>query len=268
MTDRRNAEAGIRLRRAAACTVTAVLLSAILAGAAAPPDGAGTPSSLPEQVLTELRAAHAARAQLAKDRDAWAMEKERLELLASAVRGEAERHRAIAEKTRREEADLASRVQRLQADRQRLEQVEAMIDSLAERIEKALADLATASLPGTVPRDAATGITDPAQRLAAAAGRLAEARLRARRSSVELVVGHFGKQEVTVRLLRAGAVAAWWMTLDGSQAGAAAVEDGRLVLRRSETPDEATAVRKAFAIADGHAPPDWILLPVQANEAP
>jgi len=253
---------GVRLPLLAACLLTLPF------AAAAGPDDAQDAATVPEKVQAHLAGAHAARTELAKERETWAMEKERLELLASTVRSEAERFRAAAEEAKSNEAKLRSRTEALQAQTQRLEQLEAMIDTVAERLEQALSALAAQSLPGVVPPDVAAGITEPARRLAASAGRLDETRLRTQRSGIELVVGTLGERQVTVRLLRAGAVAAWWMTLDGKQAGTAAVRDGKVTLRPSKTPDEAAAIRKAFAIADGHTPPDWILLPVRTAETP
>jgi len=244
----------------------ALLLPLLLVGAVAPGGGRADPEpSVPEQVLAELRAAHDARTQLTKERQDGAFEKERLLLLAAAVRSEAERLRSAAETARRDEADLKKRTDALNAVRGRLQNVEAMIDAVAERLEKALTALAARSLPGAVPPDMAAGITDPAKRLAAGARRLDDARRRATGATVELVVGTLARRTVTVRLLRAGAVAAWWMTLDGSQTGTAVVEDDRLALTPSETPDDDAAVRKAFAVAEGHAAPDWVLLRVRKD---
>ncbi len=250
---------GVRLPLLAACLLT--LPFAIAAG----PDDAQDAATVPEKVQAHLAAAHAARTELAKEREAWAMEKERLQLLASTVRSEAERFQALAEKARRQETDLRTRTEDLTTAKWRLEHVEAMIDSLAERLEKALEALAAKSLPGLVPPDTAAAITEPAKRLAADARRLDELRHRTATANIELIVGTLGGRTVTVRLLRAGAVAAWWMTLDGKQTGAAAVESGKVILSPSKTPDEKAAIRKAFAIADGHAAPDWVLLPVNQS---
>lgn len=230
------------------------------AGTAESPEPGPEPS-VPEKVMTDLRAAHAARTQLAKEEQARAMEKEKLELLASTVRSETERLRTTAAKAKSAEADLKKRIEDLKAQEHRFKLVEAMIDTLAERLEKALEALAARSLPGLVPPDTAADITEPPKRLAAGAGRLEEVGRQAGRSGVELVAGTLGNQSVTVRLLRVGGVAAWWMTLDGKQAGTAAVKDTTLILHPAKTPQDAAAVSKAFAIAEGRAAPDWVLLP-------
>jgi hypothetical protein len=112
-----------------------------------------------------------------------------------------------------------------------------------------------------VPLDRAARITDPAARLTAAAHRLDDAQRQARRASVEVVEGTLGTRKLTVKLLRIGAVAAWWTTLDGRETGTAVTRDGRLALAPAFTPADAQAIAKAFAIIEGRAAPDWVLLP-------
>ena len=238
------------------------LLSAAGVAAAGDPTAGGEKPAVAEQVMAELRAAGAARAQLLKERQQWAVEKEKLELLKSTVLREAERHKAAAAAARQAEAKLRKRLAKRKGGRQRLESVEAAVDMLCERLEKALADLARRSLPGLVPPDRAAGITEPGRRLAAGVERLEAARRRTKRAGVEVVGGSLGGRRMAVRLLRVGGVAAWWMSLDGKQAGTAAVRDGRVILSAVTEPRDVQAVRKAFAVAEGRETPDWALLPV------
>jgi hypothetical protein len=238
------------------------LLSAAGVAAAGDPTPDGDKPAVAEEVMAELRAAGAARARLLKERQQWAVEKEKLQLLKSTVLREAERHRAAAAAARQVEAKLRKRLAERKGGRQRLESVEAAVDALCERLEKALADLARRSLPGLVPPDRAAGITEPGRRLAAGVERLEEARRRTRRAGVEVVGGLLGERSMAVRLLRAGGVAAWWMSLDGKLAGTAAVRDGQTVLRAVTEPPDVQAIRKAFAMAEGRETPDWALLPV------
>lgn len=216
-----------------------------------------------EQVMAELRAANAARSRLLREEQAWALDKQKLELLRATVRAEALRLSAAAEQARSQRAELRKQTAQARADEQRLERIEAMIDTLCERLEKALAALGGRCLPGLVPPDTAAAITDPAERLAAAARRVDEARRRAQKAGVEIVVAELDGRQVTVKLLRAGGAAAWWAALDGQRAGIAAVVDGKLTLLPAKTPGDADAVRKAFAIAEGRAAPHWVLLPIR-----
>ena len=231
-----------------------VALAASLAAA-----WAGAPVA--EQVMAELRAANAARAELLREQQAWAAEQPRRQPLSDPAARAAERLRAEAAEAARDAAELRKPLDDLKAKRQRLEQVEATVDALAERLEKALDGRRRQSLPGLVPADRAAGITEPSARLAAAAARLDEARRQARKASVEIVAGALGGQDVTVKLLRIGGVAAWWTTLDGQRVGTAVVRAGRLVLWPAPTSQDDQAIQRAFAIVEGRAAPDWVLLP-------
>jgi len=257
-----------RLRRPAPAGAgwLAVLLLAGSACAAAPPAPKQAPA-VAERVMAELRAANAARQQLLAERQAWAMEKEKLALLKTTVRGEAERFRAEAAKAKQAEAGLQKQLTDRRARQRRLQAVEAMVDALCERLEKALAALAGRSLPGVVPPDRAAGITEPGRRLAAAAGRLDDAERRAKQPAVELLSGTLAGRSMAVKVLRIGSVAAWWVTLDGKQAGTAAVEDGKLALHPVTKPADAQAIARAFTIVEGRATPDWLLLPVHRAKA-
>jgi len=251
--------------RAGSAALAACLAAALGVGAAEPDPQATTApvGSVPQRVMTELRAANAARAQRLQEQQDWALRKHELELLASVVRDQAQQAARDAAEAKRERARLQKQAAGVEARQAHLEQVEAMIDALAERLEKALAALATRSLPGLVPADRASAITDPAGRLAAAADRVAQAQRQTHRCGVELVVGDLDGQATTVKLLRAGGVAAWWMSLDATRSGTATVEEGKLMLSAARTPADVAAIRKAFDIAEARAAPDWVLLPAQ-----
>jgi len=245
----------------------AAALLAILNFAVAEPAGPTTQpttrpvATIPRQVLAELRAANAARAERLTAEQAWALEKEKLELLAATVRREADRFTAAAAKAKSDEAALKTTLAAARATQQRIEAVEAMIDTLAERLEQALERLAGRALPGLVPPDRAAGITDPPARLAAAVSRLDQTERQARKAGVELVTGTLAGEPVTVKLLRAGGVAAWWMSLDGKQTGQAVMADGKLSLTPASTEADGKAIRQAFGILEGQAAPTWSALP-------
>lgn len=250
-----------RLRAGAAWFVPLVLVGA----AATPPDpgapGPGPAADVPQQVMAQLRAANEARGQLLRERQAWELERAKLALLAGAVQDEAGRLAAEARAARQAETDLRARAADLQARRERLELVEAALDALAGQLTEALDAVAVGSLPGLVP-PSSEAAGEGGGRLAAATRRLDGAERQARKAGIELVVGVLGGDTATVKLLRAGGAAAWWMSLDGSRAGTAERERGRLVLRPARGRQDAEAVMKAFAIVEGRAAPDWVLLPM------
>jgi hypothetical protein len=241
-----------------------VLLAVPFVLAAAPAaDDAGT---VPERIQAELTVAHRARSQLAEEERAWAEEKERLNLLLTTVRRRTEQLQAEAGDAAAARDALREEVESLSAKRERLDAVETLLDTLAERLEQDLAALAAGTLPGLVPPDAAAGITDPARRFDAAVARLQETESRLGTVTVEIVTGILDGREVTVKLLRAGAAAAWWTSLDGQRAGTARLDGDRLVLTPVDSAATADAVRKAVAVAEGRAAPAWVLLPAKHVE--
>ncbi len=251
-----------RLRHA--MVAVAALAAAAGAGEASKPSG---DAPVGEQAMAQLHAANAAREQLLREEESWRGEKQRLRLLLDTVRREAEELEKRAAEAGAQAVELRKPIGDLKASQQRLEQVEAMLDALADRLEKALAKRYQNTLPGLVPVDRAARITDPTARLTAAAQRLDEARRQARRAAVEVVTGRLVAREITVKLLRIGGVAAWWTTLDGERAGTAAVQQGRLLLTPASKGGQA-AIQRAFAIVEGRAAPDWALLPADHIEAP
>jgi len=251
-------DAGSACRRLAA--LAAILLALPLTGGAGP-QGADDAATIPQKVQAHLAAAHRARSQLAEEEQAWAIERERLELLVSAVRRRAERFKAETEQAGAARADLQKKVDTLSARKRRLEAVEALLDALAEHLEKDLETLSAETLPGLVPPETAAGAGDPARRFDAAVARLADTRRRLATATVEIVTGTLAGREVTVKLLRAGGAAAWWTSLDGTRAGTARRDGGRLALTPAASPEGARAIRRAFDMAEGRAAPDWIVLP-------
>ncbi len=229
-----------------------------------PPDSPATrpSSSIAQNVIAELIAADQARDELQQAEQQWAMEEEKLQMLIDSVNRRAEQLRREADKAEKNRSELKKQVADEQAQQQRLVEVEAMVDALAERLEQALETLKGHSLPGVVPPDTAAGITDPLRRFSADINRLAKTEQNNCTSTVELVNAELGGRTVTVKLLRAGGAAAWWMSLDGKKAGQATMQDEELMLDPAADEQDAESIKKAFAIAEGQSAPHWTLLPV------
>ncbi len=243
----------------------AMLLAASAAAFAADADGSGRPSTA-DRVAAELRAARAARSRLLAERQQWQAEQARLELLRETVRREARRLEAAADNAARREAELRKRLARRQKRLDRLQALRQAVGGVCDRLAGALDKLAAQSLPGWIPPATAAAAADAAQRLTAASERLTEAERRAGTAGVEVVAGRLGGRTLAVRLLRAGGAAAWWVSLDGRQAGTASMAGGQLTLQPAATAEDAEAIRKAFAVAESRAAPDWTLLPVPAGK--
>jgi len=244
----------------------ALVVGAVALGLAGPAVGQAAPTpSTADRALLDLQAADAARAELVREDQAWADERASLELLADAVESEAKRLAAEAAEARARAANLRTQAADVGERGRRLAAVLAAFDALARRVESALDDVRAHALPGLVPEADVLAGADGAERLTAALRRLDEAEHQARRAAVELVAGELAGQAVTVRLLRAGAVAAWWVSLDGSRAGTARVQQGRVVLTPAPTADAAARIRTAVAVAQGHLAPRLVTLPVPAE---
>jgi len=244
-----------------------LLLSATAVAAPADPNQSANNRPVSEQVMAQLRAAGEARAQRLKETQQWALEKQKLELLKATVDREARRHRAATTAAKQTEAKLRRRLDQHQTRQQKLKTVEGVVDAICERLEKALDNLAAKSLPGLVPPDQAASITDPGRRLAAGVDRLRQVGRRTKQAAVEVVGASLDGQIVAVKMLRAGGVAAWWLSLDGKKAGTAVVRDGQTILSAAANLQDTQAIRNAFAIAEGRGTPNWALLPVQTKPA-
>jgi hypothetical protein len=216
---------------------------------------------LPEQVLAELEKANAARTELSNAQAEWRAEQQKIELLLSTIQQQTRHYQAQAGRDTELRLQREKQLVAFETNRKRLEDIETMLDTLCERLEVSLAKLRAASLPGLIPPDRAQHITDPAGRLASAAGRIMEANVRCRNCSVELVVGLLDGEELTVKLLRAGGVAAWWVSLDGLQAGTGKILDAKLVLTSVTSPGDIKNINAAFNVIEGRLAPTWLLLP-------
>ena len=106
----------------------------------------------------------------------------------------------------------------------------------------------------------------PEARLDAAFDRLEGAERRAQQIEVTVAEGQLEGQPRSVQVLRVGSAVAWWVGLEGKQAGWVEVEDGDLRLRLLEDGDAVEAVSRAVRIAKGRAAPELIPLPLPENE--
>jgi len=231
--------------------------TAVLRAAEAP-----APEGSTEAVMAELREAHQARTERLHEQEQWAAEKERLELLRETIRRETEQLRQSATQTVARAEALERDLSREQNQEQRLIGLRLMLDRLAESTEEKLDALSKRTLPGLVPRVEPAESMQPEARFLAAVRRLDQARRQAAGSAVELVSGTLDGKSETVKLLRLGGVAAWWVSLDGTRSGTARWSDGGLKLRVGSR-QEHRSITRALGIAEGSAPPDWVVLPFQ-----
>ena len=216
---------------------------------------------LPQKVISELEAADSSRARLVEEEQEWRSEKQRLELLLQSVRRETERLTSAANDADKRAEKLREQIAEVEDEHSRARAVEDMVVSVSQDLEDALQDLSSQSPPGLVPDASEDRPAEASARLSAAARRLDRAEQRLSDTSMELVTGDLDGKSMTVKLLRAGGVGAWWVSLDGTQAGTAVAGQDGLILQPAGSDDEVAAISHAVAIAEGRAAPEWVLLP-------
>ncbi|MFW5845690.1 MAG: hypothetical protein ACOCXJ_05635, partial [Planctomycetota bacterium] len=169
-----------------------------------------------EQVHAALRAADAARDRLQQERAAWTDERERLELLQAALQEEAaalERQAAMDEERL---ATLRTDEDRMEATRTQVRELRTRAAAAAARLHRALDERAAGLPPGLVA--AREGAADD---LPAAWRRLTRTReLWSQVHIRTLTALQPGGERRAGRVLLAGAIGAWWLSLDGTVGGA------------------------------------------------
>ncbi|MFM2092019.1 MAG: hypothetical protein RLZZ127_2508, partial [Planctomycetota bacterium] len=214
--------------------------------AAAEPDPAAA-------LLAEAQAAGAARAALAAEAAAWRDERERLQTLVTAAEGEADRLAASAEADRR-----AAGAARAEAAALSPPDPAPALTAAATMAAAALRALAARHPPGAVALPA-DGVGEAA--VAALLRALDAGDRAAGEVAIEIVTGEQpGRGPRAVSLLRVSGAAAWWVSLDGGEAGTARMHDGVLRLTPAE-PADAAAIRRAVAILQGRQGPGLVDLP-------
>jgi hypothetical protein len=140
-----------------------------------------------------------------------------------------------------------------------------MLKRLTEQVSEDLRDLGRRTPPGFVPGRQTDG-GDEEGEFQAALRRVETAMRRAESAGVELVSATLDGEDTTVRLLRIGGVAAWWMSLSGDRVGWAERREGRLQLQAVTSPGSAADIVRAFDIAEGRVAPEWVSLPAEHVE--
>lgn len=225
-----------------------ILLSATLAAADPPPDAAA-------QAMEQLRAANQARADLARETATWTNESQRLAALVAATRAETarlERDAAAAEAAR----DAAQ--QRLAAlgSGSDLDALRARLAEAGERLGERLAGIARDLPPGVLPAGGSSGDSP----FDAAVRNLESAERAAAVVSIEVVTGERDGRREAVKMLRVAGAAAWWISLDGTAAGAVRMRDGAVTLIAAGDLQRA-AIATSLSQAEGRAQPGVALLP-------
>jgi hypothetical protein len=212
--------------------------------------------------LAQLTAANAARAELARNEAAWRLERDRLLALIAAAQAEQARLEAAATAAENER-DVAIATTTAMNDSSRLQATSTAMAESAARMRVQLQQIAANVPPGTIATvdnqlagealfDAVIHALDVSERAATTI-------------TVEVVTGQRDGHTEAVKLLRAAGAAAWWVSLDGQNAGIAQMNAGNLHLHNVPDRREQDAIRSALAQAEGRSPPALVVMPLGNN---
>jgi len=244
-------------RRGHRCSSLVLLVVSMGMQAWAEAQPVDAPRSDPAQTALEsIRAANVARTATASEAEAWRNERERIAALIEANATEAQRLRQDLDEVEKERQAATAETARLGADVS-LQRARKILDQAATEVHQRLVTLAAAHPPGAVVVPAGT-----AEDLDEAVHALAQSERSAATLSIEVVPGRIGGQEMVVKLLRASGAAAWWLAMDGRQAGVATMADGHLVLTPVTDDIDADAIRRAITITEGRQAGAVMVLPL------
>jgi hypothetical protein len=214
-------------------------------------------------ILENLAAANRARADLAADESDWRGERARLQAVIAAARAEGERLDRDAATAEAERDARRAELGRLGTTSELLA-VRATLGEAGERVAGRLAGLAARLAPGAVTPPPA-GDAEP---FAAAAIALDGAERATTQVTTTVVVGELNGARAAAKVLRVAGAAAWWVSLDGKEAGTVSVEGGEVRLKPAADDGQRDAIRSALAMVEGRKPPAPTLLPLPTEGAP
>jgi hypothetical protein len=213
--------------------------------------------------LENLRAANQSRSDLAREEATWTLERQRLQAVLDATR--IETTHVVHDATQAEAARDAARTRLASLGSQSdLDAIRTQLRTNGEQVAARLAALAASLPPGVIPAVSPTGdegTFDAAVRALEAAERSAGVLM------VNVVTGQRDGKPEAVKMLRIGGAAAWWVSLDGTAAGAVRMEHGAVNLVAVADELARTAIMTALAQAEGRSPPQVELLPAPAPAA-
>ncbi len=221
------------------------------------------PNDVPATLIRTLEAARSDREQLIREWREWEMEKEKLQLLLDTIEQETSHYRRQAAQVQREIDNLEQTLDELHAVHPLLEKRENVFNRLAGTFAEQLRLFKKNALPGIVPQIEQKAGMEPFEQFREMVRKVKAVRPELGRSRIEIVSGRLGDETVTVKLMRTGGVAGWWMALDYSRAGLARMVDGQLQLTVADNPAVVENIRKGLDILESRRVSDWVILPVE-----
>jgi F0F1-type ATP synthase membrane subunit b/b' len=214
-----------------------------------------------QQILDELAAADRARSAQAAAEEAWDRERRNLEALESSLRtalkqlgeGRAEQESRLVEV----EGELA----KIEAQAPPRAEAESLLAGVVNDAGTHLDRVGRELLPGVVPDAQADASQSALARLQDLVLRLQQTEHAMRSWDVAILDAQLDGKPVAVKVLRCGAVAAWWRSLEGDRYGTAEWRDGVLHLNDAASPALSDGISAAFAVFEGRRVPETVVLP-------
>ena len=254
-TSRRRGMPHAARRGARAVVVAAVACAALFSAGARAGEG-----DVARRVLDELSEADRARSARAAAEAEWERERRGIEALAASIEEALSQVRARAVEDRAKLASVREELAALEEAAPPRGELERVITEAVRDAGGYLDDVGRGLLPGIVPEAGARAASSPLSRLQDLVLRMQQAEAATRAWDVGIFEGERDGGTVAVKVLRCGAVAAWWRGLAGSEAGTAVWRDGALHLTDAAGAAR-TAIVEAFSIFEGNRVPAVVALP-------
>jgi hypothetical protein len=216
-----------------------------------------------EAILEDFAAANRARAEQAHDEAAWRGERERLLAIIAAARADSER---LAQKVTAAERELTAKRTEI-AELQQQTEANAVRQVLASACTRIAAHLAELTARGALAIDVPTA-SGNAEAFTTLATAVDAAERAAKEISLAVVVGELEGSRTAAKVLRVSGALAWWVSLDGRQAGTVSVVSGITHLTRVDDTRFSEAIHSAVAMVEGRRPQGQVALPVPSVGAP
>lgn len=219
-----------------------------------------------DQALEDLRAANQARQTMASEAADWATEQQRLELLISEAKRQAESQRRFMENNKAAIKRYRQQIAGFDVQTDQAAAVDAVLLDLSAQINDALAERAARLPSGGIERAAQEQTGEAAMVFMRSAARLKQALANGKIWRTSLSSGELDGKSIAYDQLSLGHVCAWWLSRDQKQGGIVERRDGQNILHALDDPAALEAITTALAVAHGDRSPEAVLLPVDQRQ--
>ena len=220
----------------------------------------------PHAHLEQLRAANLARQTLAKEKDAWASEQQRLQLLIEEARRQISNQKVFIENNNAAIERIHKKLSNLENQTVRSAEINEVLIELAVRIKNALVERAGRLPSGSIERVQGDTHAEASMQFLRSAASLKQALANAKSWRSSLSSGTLNGKRIAYDQISMGHVAAWWVSRDQSKAGIIERRAGENVLHQIEDARIVEAIKSAVAIVHGDRSPQAVVLPIDKRQ--